>query len=180
MNRFQLLLSNSTCAATHRRAARLAAGALPGVARARQGRAVQVHPIKPKLKPPITVLSKPRYNEPLSNFAFKFKLRRYNKVERKLARARVPKPFIGGAKGGIQDDNVFAYEPGAWAEPVKKRGAAEGGPKPFRPPGQDKRAAVPKYIPDPQDEKDKIRLDASKVLRGRTAGAYTRPLFCST
>jgi hypothetical protein len=106
--------------------------------------------------------------------------RELDKVERKLARARVPKPFIGGAKGGIQDDNVFAYEPGAWAEPVKKRGAAEGGPKPFRPPGQDKRAHVPKYIPDPQDEKDKIRLDASKVLRGRTAGAYTRPLFSST
>ena len=50
--------------------------------------------------------------------------RELDKVERKLARARVPKPFIGGAKGGIQNDNIFAYEPGAWAEPVKKVGSS--------------------------------------------------------
>jgi len=36
------------------------------------------------------------------------------------------------------------------------------------------RPEVPKYMPDPQDEKDRIRLDASKVLRGRT-GVFKPP-----
>ena len=43
------------------------------------GRAVQVDPIKPKLKLPLpgTKRLKLKWNEPLSNFAFKFKLRRF-------------------------------------------------------------------------------------------------------
>jgi hypothetical protein len=41
------------------------------------GRAVQVDPIKPKLKPPGTKRLKLQYDEPLSKYAFKFNLRRY-------------------------------------------------------------------------------------------------------
>ena len=36
-----------------------------------------VDPIKPTLKPPGTKRLKPDYDEPVSNFAFKFDLRRY-------------------------------------------------------------------------------------------------------
>ena len=41
------------------------------------GRAVQVVPIKPTLKPPGTKRLKLKYDELLSNFAFNFNLRRY-------------------------------------------------------------------------------------------------------
>ena len=40
------------------------------------GRVVQIDPIKPMLKAPGTVLSKLEHDEALSNYAFKFKLRR--------------------------------------------------------------------------------------------------------
>ena len=40
---------------------------------------MQVDPIKPKLKPPRTKRLKLDYDELLSNFAFKFNLRRYIK-----------------------------------------------------------------------------------------------------
>ena len=41
---------------------------------------MQRAPIKPTLKPPGTKLLKPEYDEPLSNFAFSFNLRRYTAV----------------------------------------------------------------------------------------------------
>jgi len=41
------------------------------------GEAVQVDPIKPTLKAPGTQQLKLKYDEPLSNFAFNFKLHRY-------------------------------------------------------------------------------------------------------
>jgi hypothetical protein len=41
---------------------------------------VQVDPIKPKLKAPGTKRLKLTYDQLLSSFAFKFNLRRYNKV----------------------------------------------------------------------------------------------------
>jgi hypothetical protein len=41
------------------------------------GRVVQVDPTKFKLKPPGTERLKVKFDEPLSNFVFKFKLRRY-------------------------------------------------------------------------------------------------------
>jgi hypothetical protein len=44
-----------------------------------QGRAVQVAPIRPKLKAPGTKRLKLTHDLPLSNFAFKFNLRRYSK-----------------------------------------------------------------------------------------------------
>jgi hypothetical protein len=40
---------------------------------------VQVDPVKPTLKAPGTKLLNLKYAEPLSNHAFRFKLRRYNK-----------------------------------------------------------------------------------------------------
>jgi hypothetical protein len=46
--------------------------------RAVLGRAVQVDPIEPTLKAPGTERLKLKYDEPPSNFALKFKLRRYN------------------------------------------------------------------------------------------------------
>jgi len=48
----------------------------------KQGRAVQVKPMKPVWKAPGSMLLKLRYDEPLSNFAFKFNLRRYYKSRR--------------------------------------------------------------------------------------------------
>ena len=54
--------------------------AAAGVQRAAQGRAVQVYPIKPKLKPPGTERLKLNCAILLSTSAFKFNLRRYNKV----------------------------------------------------------------------------------------------------
>ena len=51
-------------------------------ARQRSGRAVQVDPIKPKLKPPRTERLKLMCDVLLSTFAFKFNLRRCNMVLR--------------------------------------------------------------------------------------------------
>jgi hypothetical protein len=42
------------------------------------GRAVQVDPMKPTLKAPGTKRLKLKHDQPLRNFAFKFKLRRYD------------------------------------------------------------------------------------------------------
>jgi hypothetical protein len=44
----------------------------------RRGWAVQVAPMKPKSKPPGTKRLKLKHDEPLSNFAFKFDMRRYS------------------------------------------------------------------------------------------------------
>ena len=46
-----------------------------------QGGAVQVDPIKATSKAPGTKRLRPKYDEPLSNFAFKCNLRRYNKAD---------------------------------------------------------------------------------------------------
>jgi len=72
----QLLLSNSTCAATPCGAAPTAAGG--ALVRRPPGRVVHPHPTKPTLKPSGTKRLKPKYYEPLSIFPFKFNLRRYN------------------------------------------------------------------------------------------------------
>ena len=42
---------------------------------------MQVHPIKPTLKAPGYMLLKLKYVEPVSNFAFKLNLRRYNEED---------------------------------------------------------------------------------------------------
>ena len=47
---------------------------------------MQVDPIKPTLKAPGTVRLKLKYDEPPSNFAFKFKLRRYTEVAKEAER----------------------------------------------------------------------------------------------
>jgi len=47
---------------------------------------VQVDPIKPAFKAPGSMLLKLRYDGPLSNFAFKFNLRRYIQAEGKALR----------------------------------------------------------------------------------------------
>ena len=73
---FQHLLSNSTCAATQRHDS---AGP-DHAAEAARGEAVQVAPIKPTLKAPGTKRLKLKCDEPLSNVAFNFNLRRYSVV----------------------------------------------------------------------------------------------------
>ena len=61
------------------------AGLLAAAGRRRgHGKAVQVNLMKPTLKPPGTKRLKPKYDEPLSNFAFNVNLRRYA-VERGVA-----------------------------------------------------------------------------------------------
>ena len=49
-----------------------------------QGRAVQVDPIKPALKAPGIQRLKLTYDDPLSNIAFKFNLRRFTKAPPRL------------------------------------------------------------------------------------------------
>jgi len=44
---------------------------------------VQVVPIKPTLKVPGSKHLKPKYDEPLLNFAFNFKLRRYDEARQR-------------------------------------------------------------------------------------------------
>ena len=48
---------------------------------------MHVDPIKPTLKAPGSMLLKLRYDDPLSNFAFKFNLRRYTKANGDLETA---------------------------------------------------------------------------------------------
>ena len=51
---------------------------------------MQVDPLKPMLKAPGTKRLKLRYDEPLSNFAFKINLRRYSEVYDWLRNTFVP------------------------------------------------------------------------------------------
>jgi len=61
---------------------------------------VQVDPIKPTLKAPGTKRLKPLHDEPLSNFTFKYNLRRY-----KMAKCN--QPISCGAFNN--DGSIFAY-----------------------------------------------------------------------
>ena len=63
----------------HRHVAHAGGGGVRAVRRsgARNGRAVQVDPIKPKLKPPGYTLLKLSHDGPASNFAFKYNSRRH-------------------------------------------------------------------------------------------------------
>ena len=65
-----------------------AAGQRPGgqaaPAAGHRGRALQVDPIKPALKPPGSKRLELIYDGPLSKFAFNFKLRRYSEGEDEL------------------------------------------------------------------------------------------------
>jgi len=87
MNRFQTLLSISTCATTPRRVRRTATRRRSlREAKAQhnsRSREVQVDPIKPVLKLPETMPLKLRYDESLSNFAFRLNLRRYSEGRRR-------------------------------------------------------------------------------------------------
>ena len=68
---FQLAPLHHGAAADDRR------GGGAGALRPHHGSAVQVDPIKPKLKPPGTKRFKLKYDEVLLSFAFKLRLRRY-------------------------------------------------------------------------------------------------------
>jgi len=68
-----------------------------GDAAVQPGRAAQVDPVKPILKAPKTKRLKLKSDEPPSNFAFKFNLRRYN---REQVAAFGAGAFPGGGGGG--------------------------------------------------------------------------------
>jgi hypothetical protein len=59
-----------------------------GGGRGADGGAVQVDPIKLTLKAPVTKLLKLKCDDPLSNFAFNFNLRRYTTVSAGVAAVR--------------------------------------------------------------------------------------------
>jgi len=64
------------------------------------GRAVQVDPIEPKLKPPGYTRLKPKHNSSLSSFAFKFNLRRYSLAEEPPSAEQVRDPSAEEGRGG--------------------------------------------------------------------------------
>mmetsp|Transcript_1244 Transcript_1244/g.2894 ORF Transcript_1244/g.2894 Transcript_1244/m.2894 type:complete len:298 (+) Transcript_1244:299-1192(+) len=102
--------------------------------------------------------------------------RELEKVERKDARSRIPKAFNYSATPGLFDtNNVFAYEPGAWAEPEKKRGGDESKPKPFKPAAKGRPMHVPEYIPDPLDEKERICREQFKKERDAIPMVFKPP-----
>jgi len=66
-----------------------------------RGKAVQVDPIKPTLKAPVTKRLKLHYDKPLSTFAFKFNLRRYSVVDAAAGGAAVVGAGVGVAGRGL-------------------------------------------------------------------------------
>jgi len=75
------------------------------------GRAVQVEPMKPVLKAPVVKRLQPKYDEPLSNFAFNVNLRRYTMAQQFLAASgsssnsstvRSSRSFSIGELGAVQ------------------------------------------------------------------------------
>ena len=79
-----------------------AAGGGAAGAGGNQGRAVQVDPIKPKVKAPGTKRLTLKCDEPLSSFDFKFNLRRYTKLRAVAVTGRALGAAIGfiGVGGG--------------------------------------------------------------------------------
>ena len=58
---------------------------------------MQVDPIKPTLKASGTRRLKPKYDEPLSNVASRFNLRRYNEAEMAAAEWQRTRTYLGRA-----------------------------------------------------------------------------------
>jgi len=89
----------------------------------RQGRAVQVEPIKPTLRAPGTKRLKLQYYEMLSRFPFKFNLRRYNK-ERAAKKAKAKQETVKGVEtpGVASDDLVETVQ----VDPIKPTLKAPG------------------------------------------------------
>ena len=77
--------------------------AVPVVAAGAPGRAVQVEPIKPMLKALETKRLKLQYDEPPSNFALKFNLRRYT-----LLSYRLYDPLLAVAAVPTQSRRILA------------------------------------------------------------------------
>ena len=59
---------------------------------------MQLNPIKPTLKASGIKLFKMKYDKPLSNFAFKFNLCRYNKATRSGGSSPVAKKLVADSK----------------------------------------------------------------------------------
>ena len=69
---------------------------------------MQIDPIKPTLKAPGARCLKLKYDAPLENTAFKFKLRRYMKAEENaIATALFPTL-------SLEMDDIWEPTPGAW------------------------------------------------------------------
>ena len=86
------------------------------------GEVGQVDPIKPKLKAPGTKRLKLKYDEPISNFAFKFKLRRCNEVAQRLAAAEREAEQARGAAEALAQQRDDARED---ADSSRRRAADE-------------------------------------------------------
>jgi len=72
---------------------------------------VQVDPIKPMLKAPGIKLLKLKYDKPLSNFAFKFNLRRYSEASVSLSQVfqLVGTKYDNAFTGGVVGEQAGAY-----------------------------------------------------------------------
>jgi len=91
---------------------------------------VQVAPIKSTLKAPGTKRLKLKRDEPLSNFAFNFKLRRYTPVddaETAVARAATQPPRVGGRLVRVN------FAPARAKDAARKGNAGERPPVPIAP-----------------------------------------------
>ena len=93
---------------------------LTGVPRTARGRAVQVDPIKPELKAPRIQRSKLQCDEPLSNSAFKFNLRRYSEGPTPPAAPRRAPPRRRPARSGPSTRSTR----GVWGSVCSARGGA--------------------------------------------------------
>jgi len=86
------------------------AGDVQAGRRVLQGKAVQVDPIKPTLKPPGTKHSRLKCDELLSSFGFKFNLRRYIKGCSRYE--------LLGKRGESSVFHVRYFEAGAYTRPL--------------------------------------------------------------
>jgi len=138
------------------------------------GRAVQVDPIKPMLKAPGTKRLQLKYDVPLSNFAFKSNLRRYNlcasaSAEEGAAKALQVAAAVVAAAAAPADGSDSAAAAAAAA-------AAALGPL--------SEAAIELLGSKDLEGKDlegpMLEAAAAGGAAGLLAGAYTRPLLSST
>jgi len=152
MNRFQILLSISTHDATPCCAGRASAATPAWLRLPWHGRAVQVDPIKPRLRPPGTKHLILKCDVLLSTSAFKFNLRRYTMgvsrrpvVRRSAASASAaapdsctdsPAPAAVPALGFVHDSRVSVRLRGI-AQQRDPTGVPPGRPRSLRRPRQE-------------------------------------------
>jgi len=113
--------------------------------------------------------------------------RELEKVERKVARERIPKAFQSTHKSssGLFDNNIYAYNPGDWTEkPKSSRASLEKAFRPTHPGKQGFNCTIqkfPDYKEDPLDEKmrrereERAAERAKKGIFKPNSGFKSRP-----